>query len=140
MITLENITDGIVRALHNEFHCTCYVDEIEQNLTVPAFLVSIISPVTSPVVGIRYRRDNLFNIVYFPQKENCSNELYDVSERLYPALEYITADGDLLRGTGLEIRFIDGILNATINYNAFVYKENERVMMEELQQIMKGKR
>lgn len=135
MITVRNITDGIVQALFDGFGegYTFYTDDVEQNLTAPAFLIVCVEPKTEQVVGNRYRREHLFNIVYFPECENSSAEIYDVQERLFPALEYITVDGDLVRGTGCEMRVIDGVLNVTINYDTFVYKGNERVMMSELE-------
>lgn len=135
MITVRNITDGIVQALFDGFGegYTFYTDDVQQNLTAPAFLIVCVEPKTEQVIGARYRREHLFNIVYFPENENSSAEIYDVQERLFPALEYITVDGDLVRGTGCEMRVIDGVLNVTINYDTFVYKGNERVMMSELE-------
>lgn len=135
MITVRNITDGIVQALFDEFgeHYTFYTEDIEQNLTAPAFFVTCVEPKAEQVFGSRYRRENLFNIVYFPKDENSNSEIYDVQERLFGALEYINVDGDLVRGTGCEMRVIDGVLNVTINYDAFVYKKNERVIMGEFE-------
>lgn len=133
MITVRNITDGIVQALFDEFgeNYTFYTEDIEQNLAAPAFFAACIEPKAEQVIGRRYCRENLFNIVYFPKDENSNSEIYDIQERLFGALEYICVDGDLIRGTGCEMRVIDGVLNVTINYDTFVYKENQKVLMGE---------
>lgn len=141
MITVRNITDGIVQALFDEFGegYTFYTDDVEQNLKAPAFLIVCVEPKTEQVIGDRYRREHLFNIVYFPERDNSNAEVYDVQERLFPALEYITVDGDLVRGTGCETRVIDGVLNVTINYDAFVFKSSEKIKMGELVHKTKSK-
>ena len=40
-------------------------------------------------------------------------------------LEYITVDGDLTRGTGMNGELVDNVLSFFVNYDMFVIKEQE---------------
>ena len=46
-------------------------------------------------------------------------------EQLHSALEYITVDGDLIRGTDMHCEFVDDVLNFFVNYDMYVYKEDD---------------
>ncbi|MCD8067764.1 MAG: hypothetical protein LUE87_02510 [Lachnospiraceae bacterium] len=47
-------------------------------------------------------------------------------------LEWITVDGDLLRGTQMHYEIEDNVLLFFVNYDLFVFKEQEEEAMEEL--------
>ncbi len=134
MITLQNITDGIVKSLFDEFgaECAYYTEDIPQNLDAPAFLVQCVTPKAEQFLGRRYKRSNLFNINYFPKSEDFNAEINGVWDRVFSALEYITVDGDLTRGTNISSVVSDGVLVVTVSYDMFVYETADNVKMEEL--------
>ncbi len=134
MITLQNITDGIVRSLFDTFgtECTYYTEDIPQNLVAPAFLVRNIELSAECFRGCRYKRKSLFNINYFPKSENYSAEIAEVWDRIFAALEYITIDGDLTRGAGISSVVSDGVLVVGVSYDMFVYDAVDGVKMGDI--------
>ena len=58
-----------------------------------------------------------------------------VVDRLYPVLEYIKMDGDLIRGTDMEHETEDEELHFTVHYDIFVMRPlPETVLMQKLVQ------
>jgi len=129
-ITVNKIIDGICEALNTEFGdgYEIYTEDVQQNLTEPCFSVVLIKPSTKQFLGKRYYRTHLFCIHYFPQdKDNAKAECFDVLERLMDCLEYITVDGDTVRGTNMsgDDVITDGVLSFIVSYDMFVVKEQE---------------
>ncbi len=132
---LNDIVQGIADALVEEFgeDTVIYTDEKEQGFKEPCFFISNLSASKEQVVGNRYFRDYSFIVHYFPEK-NSSEERNDVLERLQWSLEniYIGESKDMIRGTKMKSENSDGVLLFFVSYNAFAYKEEEKVEMEEL--------
>jgi hypothetical protein len=68
-----------------------------------------------------------FVIHYHPGTTNKNVEILDTIERLNSALEYITFEGDLFRGTKMSYEVDDNILHFFVNYNFYIYKERETI-------------
>ncbi len=135
---INKIVDGICEALFQKFDSgyEIYTEEIRQGLKKPCFSVVLISPTTSQFFGKRYYKTNLFCIHYFPKSQTTANaECFDVVERLTDCLEYITVDGDLIRGTEMHSEIIDGVLSFFVNYDMFVIKkeDEEEPLMDNIQ-------
>lgn len=124
---INKIIDGISVAINSEFgdNYEIYTESVEQGLTEPCFSILCINPTNEHYLGKKYFRTNQFAIHYFPSSDETRNESFMVMGRLFDALEYITIDGDVMRGTGMRAEFVDDVLNFFINYNMFVYKEAE---------------
>ena len=90
-------------------------------------------------LGKRYFREIQFCINYFPNKGNENKECHSVAERLYNCLEWLNAQGDLLRGTGLKHDILDGVLNFYVNYNAFYHKTEDTIPMGDISQRLNVK-
>lgn len=132
---INDIVDGISLALYEEFGegYEIYTEDVEQDLNEPCFSIKPIMQSNTQRLGDRYFRGNLFCIYYFPKAS--IEECFDVEERLIDALEYITVNGDLLRGTGMHGETVDGVLTFILNYNLFVAKEpNVEPTMETFEQ------
>ncbi len=134
MITLKNVTDGIITSLFEEFgaECTYYTEDIPQNLDAPAFLIQCVTQRAERFLGNRHKLSNLFNINYFPKSENYNDESSEIWDRIFSALEYITVDGDLTRGTGISSVVSNGVLVVTVSYDMFVYEAKDSVKMEDI--------
>lgn len=124
---INKIIDGISVAINSEFgdNYEIYTETVEQGLKEPCFSILCINPTNKQFLGKKYFRTNQFCIHYFPSSNESRNESFIVMGRLFDALEYITVDGDLTRGTGMKAEFVDGVLNFFINYDMFVRKDEE---------------
>ena len=132
---LDKIVDGISEKLNSAFgdDFTIYTEQIKQGLKTPCFFIQLVSPANIKLVGNRYMRENLFDIHFFPASNEPNAECYQMQDSLYLALEYITVDGDLLRGIRMRGEFVDGVLHFFVNYNMIVLKVEELTLMEILE-------
>lgn len=124
---INKIIDGISVRINAVFGDSyeIYTENVEQGLNEPCFSVLCINPTIEQFLGKRYFRTNQFCVHYFPKTNDKQYESFAVVERLQNALEYITVDGDTVRGTQMHSEVIDGILSFFINYDMFVYKAKE---------------
>ena len=121
---INKIIDGISISLNNEFTDAyeIYTESIEQGFEEPCFCILCLNPTVTQFLGKRYFRTNQFCIHYFPSSDEKRSECNAIMERMVGALEYITVDGDLIRGTEMHCEFVDGVLSFFVNYDMFVYK------------------
>ena len=121
---INKIIDGISVAINSEFgdNYEIYTDLVEQGLTEPCFSIVCLNPTIEQFLGKRYFRTNQFCVHYFPSSAEKQSECLSVMEKLVTALEVITVDGDLIRGTKLNGEIVDGVLSFFVNYDMFVYK------------------
>lgn len=130
---LNKIITGISQALDSEFNAdgneyTIYTENVEQGLETPCFFIFKLKPSSKQLVGNRYDRKYPFDVHYFPKdKENINYEINEVTERLYSALEYITVDENLVRGTNMNAEVVDDVLHFFINFNMIVKKETDPI-------------
>ena len=131
---INAIIDGISIKLNESFgdEYEIYTESVKQGLKNHCFIISCVNPTMEQFLGKRYFKTNMFCIHYFPSSAEPKNEINAVTEQLFLALEYITVDGDLIRGTKMRAETDDaGILNFFINYDLFVHKvEEEQPPME----------
>lgn len=122
---INEIIDGISVAISLEFGdpYEIYTESIEQGLIEPCFSILCLNPTINQVLGKRYFRTNQFCIHYFPSSDEKRSECQTVIERLIGALEIITVNGDLCRGTDMHFEIDDGVLSFFVNYDMHVYKE-----------------
>ncbi|MEA4831573.1 MAG: hypothetical protein VB118_03030 [Oscillospiraceae bacterium] len=109
-----------------------YTEIKKQDLKEPCFFISCINPINTQVLGKRYFRNNLFCIQYFPSSKEPKSECNQVLEALFLAMECITVESDLVRGTKMHGETVDGILNFFVNYDMFVYKVEDSTLMGEM--------
>ena len=120
---LQSIIDGIVAALDDAFHLPVHTETVWQELEVPCFSVRAVSPEQRHYRGVRYFRQQMFAIHYFPQSEEWREEMNTIIDQLFLVLEYVTADGDQIRGTNMRTEISDDVLIFMVNYDMFVRLE-----------------
>lgn len=122
---LNKITVGITQALNAEFGdgIKIHIDEIEQGLFEPCFLVTPLTTIENLLIGKRYERSYPYMIQYFPKSKRYRTECNQVTERLLNVLEYIKVDGDLIRGADMTSHIEDGVLNFEVTYKMHVFKK-----------------
>ena len=131
---INKIIDGICIAINTKFgdEFEIYTESVEQGFEEPCFSILCLKPTIDQFLGKRYFRTSQFCIHYFPHTNEPKAECYSVKERLFNALELITVDGDLIRGTEIHSEIEDDVLSFFVNYNFFVDKVTEatEAMME----------
>lgn len=132
---LKKTIVGISKALHETFKkaYAIHIDNIEQDLNTPCFKITSLNPSQEQRLGKRYERFQPFDIIYFPNNEKeCTCECMEVTEKLFDVLEYISIDGDLVRGINMSAEIQDGILHFFVDFNMFVIKQQERINMNDI--------
>lgn len=134
----EGISNRLSEALGNEYQV--YRDGGEQEFQKPCFLIQSGKPTVKRMIGERYRWVNPFEIQYFPQSASQANEEMDgIADCLFEELEYITVEGDLLRGTGMHSEKAEGKLSFFVEFNLFTRKRTEQEAMGDLTEVQKIK-
>jgi hypothetical protein len=124
---INKIIDGISIAINSCFgdEYEIYTESVEQGLQEPCFSIVCLNPTIEQFLGSRYFRQNQFCIHYFPSSKDKRAECYSVMEKLSNALEIIEANGETTRGTQMHGEFVDDMLHFFVNYDMFVYKQEE---------------
>ena len=131
---INAIIASISNALYSEFGYENHMEEIKQGFKEPCFFIQCLNPNIRQFLGKRYFRHNKFCIQYFPKSKTDGNaECYTVAETLQLVLEVIPVLDAVLRGTEMNYEMVDGVLNFFVNYNCFVYKLDEKVLMGTIQ-------
>lgn len=125
---LNKIIDGVSVALDAAFEgITMYSEGVKQDFQEPCFFILSLNPSQTQIVGPRYRREYPFDIHYFPRESQEKNqEMNSTAENLLQVLEYITVDGNLIRGTRMNYEKVDGVLHFFISYNLHVHKDIQK--------------
>lgn len=137
---VNTIIDAIALRLSSELGegYTIYKERQEQGVNFPCFFIFLRSSNQKKMIGKRYFIEQKFTVEYRPGTDNKNSEIHDMVDRLNEILEYITAEGNLYRGTKMSCKVIDGILRFYVNYNLYVYKETETIDVMESIRISNG--
>lgn len=131
---LNEIVNGIGLKLSKSFNgIDIHKEELEQGFEEPCFFIDLLNPSEKQIIGNRYLRSYLFDIVYFPKKKS-SEEIFEVLDKLYSVLEYIELDDStLIRGIDRNSREEDKVLHFFVTYEMFIYKlDEEKPKMKKL--------
>ena len=139
----NEISNGISNAIYKEFGERYGIESesIEQDLQEPCFFIACIDTSIKRYPSNRYLSKNQFCVHYFPETEKVNEECADVAERLQFCLEEICAGGDLVRGTGMESKVDDDVLQFFVDYNFFtrrVPEPEEPMGALEIKENLKG--
>ena len=117
--------NAITKSLHQKFGDThrYYVEDVEQNLVKPCFLVDVLIPLQRSVNATSYYRTMPCVIHYFTkEKIKTKADCYAIAEDILDALEYITIDGRLIRGENISYQLVEGVLQLFSTYNMWTEK------------------
>ena len=111
-----------------------YQNDVEQGLKEPCFLIAVLQPEITPMLGRRFIKRNPFDIQYFPTNPRNNAEMFTVAETMMEALDFITLpSGDLLHGTSVNYEIVDNVLHFFVNYNLPMIRPAEETYMETLE-------
>lgn len=125
---INKILIGMSQALYVEFgeNYNIYTESIEQGLDVPCFLITNIVHTHNAKLCNRYQDNNSFMVQYFPlSNTDALYEIHDVVSRLENVLEWISVDTSKVRGTNMESKVDNGVLNFQVDYNVRSVKRTE---------------
>ena len=127
-VGINSVIGGISAALDMEFGegYTIYSEEVKQGFKEPCFFITALEPSENRFLANRFFRSQPFCIQYFPHnRQSPRAECADTAERLYGLLDFITAGGDLIRGTQMHHSITDDILSFFVNYNYFTIRQED---------------
>lgn len=104
-----------------------YNERIEQDFEEPCFFIKVLSSGQDKELNIRYKKNILFDIHYFSDREDLNNDYNDMVEKLYEVLEYVKVNNSLYRSSKMTHEVIDGVLHFMLQFNYHVLKEIEEV-------------
>jgi len=120
---INEIINGISMKLNQAFgdDVEIYDNEVKQGLNPPCFLIGVINPSQKQFIGQRYKRDNPFDVKYFPSEAGGIAECHDVASRLFVEMSLITlTNGDRLKATSMSYEVVDGVLHFFVSFNVIV--------------------
>lgn len=139
---MDDIIKAIASKIYEDFGQDFRIyssEDIKQSLKEPCFFVDLINCTSEKLMGNRYFRCFIFDILYFPEKEGNNSEMQEVGEKLFGTLEYIMlANGDLLRATNKSFQVVDGVLHFNANYQMHLIKETEKALKMENLKVEEG--
>ncbi len=130
-ISTRAVMNGITSTLRGAYpDAVISKEEVTQGMEIGAFIVSLISSDQAPLLGRRYHREPMFEVRYFGDSDGACT---GVADNLSILLETITTpDGDLLRGTGIDWRVEDNVLQFFVRYPYTARIVTEQDFMETL--------
>lgn len=135
---IKEIINGISQKIYGFYEglYDIYVEDVEQGLEVPCFMINLISSDIRMILKPRYKFESVFDVIYFGEGYK---DCMDRGSELYDILEYITInDKDLIRGTKMNMYIIKNILHFRVNYNLILQNKPDIIDMMEEHQINIG--
>ena len=135
---IKEIINGISQKIYGFYEglYDIYVEEVEQGLQIPCFMINLISSDIRMILKPRYKFESVFDVIYFGDGYK---DCMDRGSELYDILEYITInDKDLIRGTKMNMDIIKNILHFRVNYNLILQNKPDIIDMMEDHQINIG--
>ena len=135
---IKEIINGISQKIYGFYEglSDIYVEEVEQGLQIPCFMINLISSDIRMILKPRYKFESVFDVIYFGDGYK---DCMDRGSELYDILEYITINNkDLIRGTKMNMDIIKNILHFRVRYNLILQNKPDIIDMMEEHQINIG--
>ena len=131
---LDAVTTQLGKTFGTGYHY--YVEDVKQNLTLPAFTIDVLIPLERSRSPRLYDRTMPLVIHYFSDnKTNLKRDCYDIAERVLECVEYIPYEKTMLRGEDISWQIVDDVLQIFVTYKfrTVMSKETEDNMEEILE-------
>lgn len=124
---ISDITDGISIKLYSLFpNKPVELEKVDQDFEPGSFIISFATMIERPQLDNRYYRRYPITVRYFPESDTQAMlEMLTMQEALIDGLEYITVNGDLVRGLNRNAVIVDDILNVHVDYDVYILKDKE---------------
>lgn len=128
---INEILNATTRQLGTTFGDTYhyYVENVQQRLKKPCFVVDVISPRIRSRSSILYDRTMPIVIYYFNDEDNKTPKAdgYTMAEQIMECIEYLSVGNALLRAEDISWLMVDGVLEVFATYRF----KTQKVMDEE---------
>lgn len=115
---VNKLLEAITKQLYETFGFTCYIEDVNQDLTRPCFTVDMLQPTERSRSKILYNRTMPVVVHYFPLEENnVKNDCYNMAESALECLEYLNFLSKLLRAEDISWHIVDNVLEIFMTYN-----------------------
>ncbi len=130
---LNAITKQLGTTFGNTYHY--YVENVQQGLKKPCFVVDLITPRTRSRSSILYDRTMPIVIYYFNTEANTSKaDANRMAEQLVECIEYLSFGNSLIRGEDISWLIVDGVLEVFATYRFRTQKVmDDEPKLEELE-------
>lgn len=113
---LDAVTTQLGSTFGMNYHY--YVENIEQNLTLPCFTVDLLVPLQRSRSPVLYDRTMPLVIHYFSDSEtDKKKDCYAKAEQIIECLEYLPFENTLIRGEDISWQLVDEVLQIFITYD-----------------------
>lgn len=103
-----------------------YMNDVEQGLTEPCFLITVVDYSKEQLLQQRSKRLVPFDILFFPSEGK--SQCHEVVDQLMNELDMIELlNGDKMHGTDIKSEIVDGVLHFFVNYNFMATVEKEQL-------------
>lgn len=136
---LDAVTKQLGKTFGNSYHY--YVEDVQQNLTLPAFTVDMLIPLERSKSPVLYDRTMPLVVHYFSDKQSSpKRDCYNIAERVLECLEYIPYENSMLRGENLSWEIVDDVLQIFVTYKftTIMSKETEENMEDILDNVVRA--
>ena len=131
---LDAVTTQLGKTFGTGYHY--YVENVKQNLTLPAFTIDVLMPLERSRSPRLYDRTMPLVIHYFSDnKQNLKRDCYDIAERVLECVEYLPYQNTMLRGEDISWQIVDDVLQIFVTYKfrTVMSKETEDNMEDILE-------
>lgn len=112
---LDAVTTQLGKTFGTGYHY--YVEDVKQNLTLPAFTIDVLMPLERSRSPRLYDRTMPLVIHYFSDnKKNLKRDCYDIAERVLECVEYLPYQNTMLRGEDISWQIVDDVLQIFVTY------------------------
>lgn len=137
MNMLRTVIKGIAAALKSDRDIPILLDEAKDDVPYPCWRIGLVGDVEGGrLVGRLHERTAHFDIMLLTNARaevtDIRSEMLDVGTALFGHLEFIKADGLIIRGDGMHYRVTDGILHFFVDYT---WHELEQVEDHKMQTL-----
>lgn len=142
---IEDIKLGLSKKIETvfgeEYSIYTEMEEIKQDLNLPAFFIRHAKSSLIHSTGQKYYKNNSFVIKFYPAKNGSELAQCDeVGDKLLNCLEYVESKDVLLRGSKMSLEVTDTELSFSIEFNFPILKtSNKHEFMGDLEQSSKTK-
>jgi hypothetical protein len=131
---LDAVTTQLGKKFGTGYHY--YVEDVKQNLTLPAFTTDVLMPLERSRSPLLYDRTMPLVIHYFSDnKKNLKRDCYEIAEQVLECVEYLPYQNTMLRGEDISWQIVDEVLQIFVTYKfrTVMSKETEDNMEDILE-------
>ncbi|MEA4988920.1 MAG: hypothetical protein VB095_12750 [Anaerovorax sp.] len=134
---IDQILKGMAEKL-KIFGLPVYLREVKEEQKTSCFFILPLASSAEKMIGNRYRLNHSFEVQYYPPIEEVNVPAESVETSIFEILSYISAGEDLIHGTKMSSKSLNGVFHFYVDYNFYSYKEEEKESVMEYADVKNG--